>query len=236
MIAEATENGSSMLNIPSLREQVYTYLRNSMNSGRLKPGSMFNTSRLSKELGISKTPLKEALIKLELQGFVTIVPRRGMIVNQLTKNDIKNMYEILGLLEANALLSVFDQLGERHIKRMKLSNLEQEQAIEAGDYNRYYRLNIDFHDIFLDLSTNGMFKKLAYPLKQRLYDFPRRNYLKEWEEINLEEHRQFIACVEKNDPHGAKDIWQNEHWGWNKHKAYFDKFYSLKENEVTTAC
>ena len=69
MIAENTEKGTGKLNTLSLREQVYAYLRNSLNSGGLKPGSMINIDHLSKDLGISKTPLKEAFIKLEAEKF-----------------------------------------------------------------------------------------------------------------------------------------------------------------------
>lgn len=228
MVLNNTEIRPGKLNTLSLREQVYAYLRNSLNSGVLKPGSMINIDHLSKELGISKTPLKEAFIKLEAERFVTIIPRKGILVNQLTLNDIRNFYDIIGSLEANTLLSVFEQLNERHIKRMKISNLEQEQAIEAGDYNRYYRLNIAFHDIFLDLSQNDMLQELTRPLKQRLYDFPRREYWKQWEQVNLDEHRKFIAFVETKQPDAAWDLWKNEHWGWDKHKPYFTKFYGLE--------
>jgi DNA-binding GntR family transcriptional regulator len=226
-----TEHKPTTLNIPSLREQVYTYLRNSLHSGMLKPGSMINIDRFSRDLGVSKTPLKEAFIKLETEGFITIVPRKGITVNELTLAEIKNIYEIVGALEANALTLVFDQLTERHVKRMKLSNREQEQALEAGDQNRYYLLNIDFHNIFLDLSNNPMLQRLILPLKQRLYDFPRREYWRQWEQVNLEEHGKFIECIEKNDPEGAADVWKNEHWGWAKHKPYFNRFYNIEAHQ-----
>lgn len=215
------------LNIPSLREQVYSYLRNSLMNGVLKPGAMINIDRLGKDLGISKTPLKEAFIRLEAEGFVSIIPRRGIVVNQLTARDIKNIYEIVGALEANTLLLIFDHLTEGHIKQMKMSNLEQEQALSAGEFSRYYQLNIDFHNIFMDLSVNDMLPKLTLPLKQRLYDFPRRQYWEQWEQVNLEEHRRFIDCLTNNDPEGAARIWKDEHWGWSKHKPFFGKFYEL---------
>ena len=223
----STSSTIAKLNIPSLREQVYSYLRNALKNGVLEPDSMINIDRLGKDLGISKTPLKEAFIRLELEGFVTIIPRRGIKVNRLTARDIKNIYQIVGALEANALLLVFDQLTESHIKRMKKSNLEQQQALEAGEYSRYYQLNIDFHNTFIDLSGNDMISKLTSPLKQRLYDFPRRKYWKQWENVHLEEHDRFIDCIIKNDPEGAAKIWTDEHWGWSKHKPYFDKFYGL---------
>lgn len=228
-----TSSVPGKLNIPSLREQVYSYLRNSLKNGVLEPGSMINIDSLGKDLGISKTPLKEAFIRLELEGFVSIIPRRGIMVNQLTSRDIRNIYEILGALEANTLLLVFDRLTDGHIKHMKMSNLEQEQALDAGEFSRYYQLNIDFHNIFMALSDNDMLPGLTYPLKQRLYDFPRRKYWKQWEHVNLEEHKRFIACLEKNDPLGAAGIWKDEHWGWNKHKPYFNKFYGLDTDSAS---
>ncbi len=225
--------GPGQLKIPPLREQVYKYLRNSLKNGVLKPGAMINIDRLGKDLGISKTPLKEAFIRLETEGFVTIIPRRGIVANQLTSSDVKNIYEIVGALEANTLILVFDKLTDGHIKRMKMSNLEQEQALEADEFDRYYQLNIDFHNIFIDLSENNLLSKLTHPLKQRLYDFPTREYWKQWEHVHLEEHRRFIDCVEQNDPLGAAKIWKDEHWGWSKHLPYFDKFYQFDKD--TTA-
>ncbi len=228
-----TPSTSNKLIIPSLREQVYLYLRNALKNGVLEPGSMINIDSLGKDLGISKTPLKEAFIRLELEGFVSIVPRRGIMVKKLTADDIRNIYEIVGALEANTLLLVFDKLTDSHIKRMKMSNLEQEQALEAGEFSRYYQLNIDFHNIFMDLSENEMLPGLTYPLKQRLYDFPRRKYWKEWEHVNLEEHGRFIDCIIKKDPAGAAKIWKDEHWGWGKHLPYFDEFYQFDKDTTT---
>lgn len=224
-----------MLNTPSLREQVYEFLRSQLIEGILKPGSIINVDSMSKELGISKTPLKEAVIKLESEGFVSILARKGILVNQLTRHDIKSMYEIIGSLEANVLVSIFDRLTEEHLEVMHASNREQVAVLEAGDYNRYYHLNLDFHDIFLSLSDNQMLKTLILPMKQRLYDWPRRQYWREWEQVNLDEHRKIMALIEKGDAVGAASVLRDEHWGWSKHEPYFMKFYGFDQAEETEA-
>ena len=110
---------------------------------------------MSRELGISKTPLKEAMIKLESEGFVSFLPRRGVMVKGLSRQELKNYYEIIGYLESGCVGAVFDRLREPDtVKRLKRSNSDQGKSLRKGDYDRYYGLNLEFHDIFLELSDN----------------------------------------------------------------------------------
>ena len=84
-----------LLNVKSLKEQVYEYLREQMRKGGLGPGSTIDMEETSKRLGVSKTPLRDALLLLETEGFVSVLPRRKVVVNPLTLQDIKDYYEIL---------------------------------------------------------------------------------------------------------------------------------------------
>jgi DNA-binding GntR family transcriptional regulator len=93
------------LNVLSLREQVYTYLRQQMSLGILVPGSTINIGEIASQLGISKTPLRDALIHLEVEGFVTILPRRGFCVNVLVLRDVRNAYDAIGMVEASIVMS-----------------------------------------------------------------------------------------------------------------------------------
>jgi DNA-binding GntR family transcriptional regulator len=190
----------------SLREQVYHFFWQEMQNGNLSPGSAINLNAISKKLGISKTPLRDALIQLETEGFVTILSRRGVIVNKLSLVEIKNHYDVLGSLESSVLLSVFDRIKDSHIEQMEDLNVEQAEALNEGKYEHYYRLNLAFHDVFLNLSDNDIIKKILAPIKRRLYDFPRRAYLKEWEMINIDEHDRLITCIKKGNRIGAASI------------------------------
>lgn len=157
----------SQLHVASLREQVYQYLSNLIHSGELLPGTSTYLDRLNKELGISKTALKEAIIKLECEGFVEILPHRRILVRSLSYQEIKDYYEIIGSLESSMFLSVFDQFNQSLTAEMKLSNREHEEALEHEEYNRYCQLNLAFHDIFLKLSPNMTLRNYIFPLKQR---------------------------------------------------------------------
>jgi DNA-binding GntR family transcriptional regulator len=216
----------------SLREQVYHFFWQEMQNGVLVPGSSINLNEISKKLGISKTPLRDALIQLETEGFVTILPRRGVIVNKLPLHEIKGYYEILGALESSALLSVFDKIRNSHIEQMEDLNAEQIEAFNNGEYEHYYRLNIAFHDVFLNLSDNDILKKILAPIKRRLYDFPRRDYMKEWEMINIDEHDRLITCIKKGNRLGAASIIKDEHWNFDYHQKYLRKFYTLNNESL----
>ena len=89
-----------------LRTQVYEFLRNELKEEKLKPGKFISINQLMTELGISRTPLRDALLVLQTEGFVTFLPHRGIRINELSQQDIEDLYEMLGALNSRALLSV----------------------------------------------------------------------------------------------------------------------------------
>jgi DNA-binding GntR family transcriptional regulator len=221
-----------MLTIKSLREQVYAYLRDEMQTGNLLPGAPLNLNEISQRLGVSKTPLRDALIQLEVEGFVTIEPRRSVVVNGLTLQDVKNAYDIIGALEASAIQDVFPRLNAAHIQRLEALNADQYRAIEDRDFERYYRKNLEFHDQFLNLSDNTTLRRIITPIKLRLYDFPRRSYILDWELTNLEEHGQLIDAVRAGDPSGAATILKDRHWSFAEHEDDIRSYYRLAAETI----
>ena len=218
----------TQLFVLSLREQVYEYLRNEMSTGSLTAGSTINLNKIAEQLGISKTPLRDALLQLEAEGFVTILPRRGVMVNKLTLTDVKDYYEILGALEASVVLDVFHRITPDHIDRMKKLNRKQKTVLEKEDYGRYYRLNLDFHGVFLDLGGNQALMRLITPLKQRLYDFPRHRYNVDWEKSNCAEHDLFIEFIEAGDREGAARFMKYRHWSYAFQEKHIRQFHGKK--------
>ena len=210
------------------------YLREEMHKGNLLPGSTINPTELSEHLGISKTPLRDALIRLESEGFVTILPRRGIQVNSLSLKDVENSYEVVGILEGGVIQEVFDRFNESHLRTMERLNNRMAKAVESEDFDGYYALNLQFHDVYLDLSENALLQQIVTPIKQRLYDFPRRGYLKEWELRNCDEHQQFVDFIRAGQREEAIHVMRDVHWSFQVQEKYIHKFYNLVAEEIQT--
>lgn len=217
----------SILNLSSLKDQVYEYLRHQMRIGELKPGSVIDMNATSEKLGVSKTPLRDALIRLEMEGFVRILPRRGVVVNVLTVRDIKEFYQILGALENISIIKAAPKMNKKVIQKMMRMNEVMINAIAKDNFDSYYEKNVRFHDVYMDLAGNATLKNLAHILKRRLYDFPRRKgYIKEWEEASLEEHKEFLSLLERADFEKAADFIRDVHWSFAVQEKYIRKYYS----------
>ncbi len=217
---------NGILQLRSLREQVYEYLRDAINRGELHAGSFLDQKHLAESLGISKTPLRDALIQLETEGFVSILPRRGVVVNRLTLEDVRHLYEIIGALEGAAVMSVGGQLAETHFEQMRSLNAEMVDAVEAGDFNRYYARNLSFHEVFLGLSQNGSLLRMVENAKHRLYDFPRRReFLPEWELASTGEHTAFLDLLEGGDVRGGADYLRDVHWSFAVQRRFIVQYY-----------
>lgn len=215
-----------VLNLKSLKEQVYEYLRGQLEKGEMRPGTALNIEETSKRLGVSRTPLRDALLQLEMEGFVSIFPRRGVMVSSLTLQDIKNYYEIIGALESTALLAAFKKIKDSHIKRMYALNSAMGQAISQDNFNQYYQKNLKFHNIFLDLCENKDLLRVVNTLKKRLYDFPRQEgFVKQWEETSISEHREFIQLMEEGKKEEAAKYLRNVHWSFQVQEKFIKRYY-----------
>ena len=114
------------LDIGSLSALVYEELKRRLNSGLMRPGQFLDLSALGKELGMSRTPLRDAMIRLELEGFVTVYPRRGVMVRSLDLADIRDIYQIVGALESSVM--------ERIALRFRVSDAER-AVVGIQDYH-----------------------------------------------------------------------------------------------------
>lgn len=216
----------SFIVVKSLKEQVYEYLQDQINRHNLKAGSTIDMEATSKKLGISKTPLRDALIQLETEGFVTISPRRGIYVNILTLQDIRESYQVIGALESSAISSASSKITRDRIDKMDRLNREMKAAVDKNNFPLFYKKNLDFHHCFLDLCQNKQLIKMVTTLKKRLYDFPaREEWVKEWEESSIKEHQQVIDLLAQGDIKGAAQYIHDVHWSFSVQEKFILQYY-----------
>ena len=216
-----------LINIKSLKEQVYEYLREQMRSGSILPGSVIDMEETSKKLGVSKTPLRDALLQLEMEGFVSILPRRKVIVNVLTIQDIKDYYEIIGALEGAALLSAFERLGKAEVENLEKLNSEMKDAIEMDNFDLYYDKNLKFHNTYLYPCGNENLIRIVNTLKKRLYDFPRQSgFVKEWEQTSIGEHADLVNLIRQRKKEEAISFVRDVHWSFKVQEGFIKRYYT----------
>ncbi len=216
-----------LLNIKSLKEQVYEYLREQMRKGDILPGSAIDLEETSAKLGVSRTPLRDALLQLEMEGFVTILPRRKVIVNTLTIKDIKNYYQIIGALESTAFLLAFGKITEAHIDYMQKMNEGMKKAIRNDNFDLYYEENLNLHNTFLNLCDNESLIRIVNTLKKRLYDFPRqKGYVREWEETSIGEHQALIDLIRQGKKQEAAEFMRDIHWSFTVQEKFVNEYYA----------
>lgn len=212
--------------LETLRKRVYEYLRDGINSHTLRAGEFLDLNRIGEELGMSRTPLRDALFQLESEGFITIYPRRGVMVNALELKTVRDIYELIGALESAALISVSVKFTESDVARMRQLDDSMESALAREDYDAYYERNVEFHNVFMDMSDNKELVRYARIQRERLYDFPRTmGHLHEWDESNLREHLELVSLLEARNFNAAAEYLRDVHWSFSVQERYIRKYY-----------
>jgi DNA-binding GntR family transcriptional regulator len=195
-----------------LRSQVYEYLREALRTSNIKPGMFISINQMVKELDMSRTPLRDALLQLQTEGFVTFLPQRGIRINELTDGDLVDIYEMLGALDSRALLSVCGRIGQKEVSLMKKINEQMLRVINKKKFSRYFELNRDFHNVYLDLSSNRPLLNHVNILRQRLFEFGAKgDWLEKVPQLNYTEHLTMIDLIEKGKCRDAADFMRDVH-------------------------
>lgn len=211
----------------SSREIVYNFLLEQMQKGVLLPGSVLNLKEISTNLKLSSTPLRESLLKLEAEGFLTIYPRSKVVINSLTFDDFPFLYSVIGSIEFNLISIAIDKYPDDIIAQMRTLNEQMEEAIENDELMVYDSLHYKFHKIFVDLNSNSFAERILTPIKNRLWDFPRKNFIKEWYKRAVYEHQLIIDAIHAKDISRVEYTVKILHWGIQHNKDFIIKAYNL---------
>lgn len=184
----------------SLRIRVFNAIENAILSGEYKDGESLNELRISKELGVSRTPVREALMQLELEGLVNNIPNKGAVVVGVSEQDTRDIYEIRIRIEGLASRLCTEKITEDELRALEKIVDLQEFYLMKNDTEQLWKLDGDFHKIIYDASRSR-------PLRFMLSNF--HNYIKKARDDSLRtegraektvaEHREILkAIMEKN--------------------------------------
>jgi DNA-binding GntR family transcriptional regulator len=208
----------------SLKDHVYNYISEKINDGSLKPEDKINEQQISDALGISRTPIREALIQLAAEGYLESIPRKGFRVRNLDYNKAKELYEIIGLLDGRIAYLTIDIISEEDIRNMEFLADSMTAAIEQDLSNRYYELQVDFHNTYINLCKNQEMINLLNQLKR---SFLRKYYVfgHSQEEIEIlketnQEHYEIIRLFKEKKKEELERYIRDVHW--SKEKAIYD--------------
>lgn len=191
----------------SLGEHVFDTLRQAIVRGHVAPGDRLVESRIAQTLEISRTPVREAIHKLEKEGFISRRPQGGFTVLGFNRRDIEETFEIRSVLESYAarLAAVKYRPGE-------LDDLEHtveifQLCLDAGEMERLVEINTEFHDMLYALSRNPRLVKMINTLRDQIYRF-RRLILhdKQMAWTSNKDHRRIIKLIRQRDADGTERL------------------------------
>lgn len=188
-----------------LRDVVFNTLRQAILKGELEPGERLMEIQLAQKLGVSRTPIREAIRKLELEGLVIMIPRKGAEVAHITEKDMKDVLEVRGTLEELAVSLACKHMTKEAIAELKMANKLFEAAIVSKDVVKIVDADVRFHDVIYSMTDNQRLIQIINNLREQLYRY-RLEYIKDARShsILINEHNDIIVRLEKMDEEGAK--------------------------------
>lgn len=191
----------------TLREKILETIRESILSGKLRPGEKVAEPELAERFGISRTPIREAFRQLESEGYLTVIPRKGAVVTALSERDVEEFYSIKSILEGYAARMAAERLSEKDIERLETINERLAALAREGDVKTFFRVHNEFHDLFIRAAGND---KLFELISQLVLKFNRLRMaslaLPGRMEISVQEHKKILDAFRRHDAEQADNL------------------------------
>lgn len=205
----------------SIADRVYRQLREDIAAGVFRPGERILEKPLGARWNVSRTPIREALLKLETEGVVVCHSRRSYNVRILTVQDVREIYETLGLLEGAVAAAAAVRLHDVDFAELVRLNDLMDSAATDADLQAFGEWNRSFHDVFILKLENHRLRETCTLVRSLLYTFPvRRATLAEWLRKSVEEHRVIIRLAREGDAAGLGTYFRTVHWGFAHNRQF----------------
>lgn len=165
------DNENIEKNVFNQRYIAYIKIRDAIIYDHLKPGERLIERQICSEFNLGRTPFREALWQLEAEGYITVIPNKGAVINKISHNDVENIYLVVAELEGYAAELAAENISESDRKELLLINSELKKAKDLKDYSSWYKKNLDFHDRILIASGNPYLRDVTNSLRRRVSRF-----------------------------------------------------------------
>jgi DNA-binding GntR family transcriptional regulator len=212
MNASSPKIDFSIEDVRPLRDRIAASIRDSIITGRIKPGERLLEPDVAKMLGVSRTPLREAFLQLESEAFVKVTPRRGAVVSDLSVKDAEEIYVVKSSLEALAARLAASRMCPATLNTLHTINdqMEKKASVKERDYRSLLELNSTFHRTILEASGNEKLTQMVALLRNQTlrYNFIYLSVLSHLEQ-SIAEHRRIIEALQQGDGTMAETLMKN---------------------------
>jgi DNA-binding GntR family transcriptional regulator len=190
--------------VNSLHDQAAEQLRALIFAGELSPGAFVDETRLCEKLAISRTPLREALKVLSAEGLIRHEPRRGSFVNEVTEQDLDDIFPVIALLEGRCAFEAAQQASDADIAALGTLHAQLQDSAAQGRITDYYAANFAIHEAIIAIAGNKWLAQVIGDLRKilklaRLQQLNAPGRLSQ----SLAEHMAIFAALQARDPAGA---------------------------------
>ncbi|KYO66144.1 MULTISPECIES: GntR family transcriptional regulator [Thermovenabulum] len=204
MIGQGQESGYS------LRNKIYQHLKNAILNGVYKPGESLIELKVARELGVSRTPVREAIRQLELEGLVSSIPNKGVIVEGVTEKDVEDIYTIRKMIEGLAARWAAEKITPEQLKELKDILDLMEFYTQKGEIEKASELDTQFHDLIFKACQSRPLESVL----SHFNHFIQRARLVSIKSIGrapytLEEHKKIYEALAKRNPEEAEQAMIN---------------------------
>lgn len=188
-----------------LRDVVFNTLRGAILRGDLKPGQRLMEIQLANQLGVSRTPVREAIRKLELEGLVKMVPRKGAEVAQISEKHLRDVLEVRSALEELAGELACERMTDGELAELKRVNGQFMQVIDSDDITEIANADEAFHMVIYLATGNERLSQLVNSLREQMYRY-RLEHIKDKSKHPdlVREHEEIIQALENRDPQQSR--------------------------------
>ena len=190
-----------------LRDVVFNTLRQEILTGKLKPGERLMEIHLANKLGVSRTPIREAIRKLELEGLVIMIPRRGAEVAQISWKSLKDVLEVRRALDVLAIELACERMTQEELESLYHACESFEEATKTKDTRKIAEADVAFHDMIVASTGNKRLVQLVNNLSEQMYRY-RFEYIKDsnQHQMLVQEHKEMYQHIKSADKVAAASV------------------------------